>query len=139
MARNLVDDPQRFLATVGLMLTFLGFLASAIGAVSFSDSIAGALRAIPWASIQDAANSIAFILVTLLIALTSIIIGELVPKTLALNFAERFALVVARPCRLVRRASCARSCGSTTVSTACSCACRRQGAAPGRPTCPPRS
>ena len=36
-------------------------------------------------------------LVTLLIALASIIIGELVPKTLALTFAERFALVVARP------------------------------------------
>ncbi len=103
VARNLVDDPQRFLATVGLMITFLGFLASAIGAVSFSDSIAGALRAIPWAPIQNAANSIAFILVTLLVALTSIIIGELVPKTLALNFPERFALVAARPLSVVAR------------------------------------
>jgi putative hemolysin len=103
VARNLVEDPQRFLATVGLMITFLGFLASAIGAVSFSDSIAGMLSAIPWKPLQDAADSIAFILVTLLVALTSIIIGELVPKTLALNFPERFALVASRPLSVVAR------------------------------------
>ena len=36
-------------------------------------------------------------IVTLVIALASIVIGELVPKTLALNFPERFALLVARP------------------------------------------
>ena len=46
---------------------------------------------------RSAAETIAFILVTLLIALTSIIAGELVPKTLALNFPERFALLAARP------------------------------------------
>jgi len=103
VARNLVDDPQRFLATVGLMITFLGFLASAIGAVSFSDSVADVLKAIPWGPLQDAADSIAFILVTMLIALMSIIIGELVPKTLALNFPERFALVASRPLSIVAR------------------------------------
>jgi putative hemolysin len=102
-AQRLVDDPQRFLATIQVAITFLGFLASAIGAVAFSAVIADAIAAIPLPPIQSAADTIAFILVTLLIALTSIIAGELVPKTLALNFPERFALLAARPLSLMER------------------------------------
>jgi putative hemolysin len=102
-ARRLVDDPQRFLATIQVAITFLGFLASGIGAIAFSSVIAEAIAQIPWEPIQSAAESIAFILVTLLIALTSIIVGELVPKTLALNFPERFALVAARPLSVLER------------------------------------
>jgi putative hemolysin len=102
-ARRLVEDPQRFLATIQVAITFLGFLASAIGAVAFSAVIADAVATIPWPPVQDAAETIAFIFVTLLIALTSIIAGELVPKTLALNFPERFALVAARPLAFMER------------------------------------
>ncbi len=102
-AKRLVEDPQRFLATIQVAITFLGFLASAIGAVAFSAVIADAISAIPLPPIQSAAETIAFILVTLLIAMTSIIAGELVPKTLALNFPERFALLAARPLSLLER------------------------------------
>jgi putative hemolysin len=102
-ARRLVEDPQRFLATIQVAITFLGFLASAIGAIAFSAVIAEAIEQIPLPPLQNAADTIAFIFVTLLIALTSIIVGELVPKTLALNFPERFALVAARPLSLMER------------------------------------
>ncbi|HJT63164.1 MAG TPA: hemolysin family protein [Candidatus Limnocylindria bacterium] len=102
-ARRLVEDPQRFLATIQVVITFLGFLASAIGAIAFSAVLADAISAIPWEPIQDAAETIAFIFVTLLIALTSIIVGELVPKTLALNFPERFSLVASRPLSVMER------------------------------------
>jgi putative hemolysin len=97
VAQELTEDPSRFLATIQIALTFLGFLASAVGAVSLSGSLADVVRLVPVAFIRDAAGSISFVLVTLLIALASIIIGELVPKTLALTFADRFALFVARP------------------------------------------
>ena len=97
VAQRLIEDPSRFLATIQIALTFLGFLASAVGAVSLSKSLADVVRLIPIEFIQDAAGSISFVLVTLLIALAAIIIGELVPKTLALTFADRFALFVARP------------------------------------------
>lgn len=102
-ARRLVEDPQRFLATIQVVITFLGFLASAIGAVAFSAVLADAISAIPFEPIQDAAETVAFIFVTLLIALTSIIVGELVPKTLALNFPERFSLVASRPLSVMER------------------------------------
>ena len=86
-AERLVEDPSRFLATIQVALTFLGFLASAVGAVSFSGSLAGLIRLIPLQFLRDAASTIAFLLTTLLIALASIIVGELAPKTLALSFA----------------------------------------------------
>ena len=97
IAQRLTDDPSRFLATIQIAITFLGFLASAVGAVALSGTLADAVRLIPLAFVRNAAGEISFVLVTLLIALASIIIGELVPKTLALTFADRFALVVARP------------------------------------------
>jgi putative hemolysin len=97
VAQRLTEDPSRFLATIQIALTFLGFLASAFGAVSFSGSLAGLVRRIPLDFVQDSASQISFVLVTLLIALASIIIGELVPKTLALAFPDRFAIFVARP------------------------------------------
>jgi len=97
VARRLTDDPSRFLATIQIAITFLGFLAGAVGANAFSRHLAVFIDDIPWTVIQDAASQIAFVVVTLLIALASIIVGELVPKTLALNFPERLALFVARP------------------------------------------
>jgi magnesium and cobalt exporter, CNNM family len=97
VAERLTRDPSRFLATIQIAITFLGFLASAVGALSLSGALAGLIRLIPLPVVQNAANGVSFVLVTLLIAMASIIIGELVPKTLALTFAERFALIVARP------------------------------------------
>ncbi len=97
IAERVTSDPSRFLATIQIAITFLGFLASAVGAVSLSGSLAGLIRLIPLDVIKAAADEVSFVIITLLIALASIIVGELVPKTLALTFAERFALVVARP------------------------------------------
>jgi putative hemolysin len=95
-AQRLTDDPSRFLATIQIAITFLGFMASAVGALALSDSLAGLVALIPLVE-RETAEQVSFVLVTLMIALASIIIGELVPKTLALTFADRFALIVARP------------------------------------------
>jgi putative hemolysin len=100
-AKRVTDDPSRFLATIQIAITFLGFLAAAVGAVSLSGSLAGLIGLIPF--VEDAAGEISFVLVTLFIALASIIVGELVPKTLALTFADRFALVVAPAIGLLDR------------------------------------
>src|SRR5205823_12740747 len=97
VAQRLIEDPSRLLATIQVALTFLGFLASAVGAVSFSGSLADLIRLIPLQFLRDAASTIAFLLTTLLIALASIIVGELAPKTLALGFPARSPLSAPRP------------------------------------------
>jgi putative hemolysin len=99
IAQRLTEDPSRFLATIQIAITFLGFLAGATGAVAFSGHLADLIRPLFGA----AAGTVAFVAVTLVIALISIIVGELVPKTLALSFPERLALVVARPIGLLER------------------------------------
>ena len=97
VAERLTNDPSRFLATIQIAITFLGFLASAVGAVALSGALAGLVRLIPLQVVQNAAEGIGFGAGHAADRAASIIIGELVPKTLALTFAERFALIVARP------------------------------------------
>ncbi|HEX7068231.1 MAG TPA: hemolysin family protein [Candidatus Limnocylindria bacterium] len=102
-ARRLTDEPGRFLATIQIAITFLGFLAGAVGASGFSDGLGDLFERIPLINLSAAtADSIAFVVVTLVIALASIIVGELVPKTMALNFPERLALLVAGPISLIQ-------------------------------------
>ena len=97
IAQRVTENPSRFLATIQIAITFLGFLAGAIGAVAFSGELAKLIQIIPLDVVRAGADTIAFVVVTLVIALASIIVGELVPKTLALNYPEGLALVVARP------------------------------------------
>ena len=101
-AQRLTEDPGRFLATIQIAITFLGFLAGATGAAAWSDEFGDFLGGLPIGLTDGSAHTIAFVIVTLVIALASIIIGELVPKTLALNFPERLALFVATPIGLLQ-------------------------------------
>src|SRR5688572_699244 len=61
-ARRLTEDPSRFLATIQIAITFLGFLAGAVGASAFSIHLAELIDDIPWRPIQGAAGSIAFVI-----------------------------------------------------------------------------
>jgi putative hemolysin len=100
--RRLLDEPGRFLAVSQLGLTVIGFFASAYAAVSLVDSLAGVLEGLGIA--VGAATNVALIVVTILLALFTIVFAELVPKTLALANAERFAIVLSLPIEFLARA-----------------------------------
>lgn len=87
--------PDRFLATVQIGITVIGVTAGAFGGARFGGELAVVLQR--WALIAPYADSVAFVLVVALITYLSLILGELVPKSLALRSAERYALLVARP------------------------------------------
>ena len=93
--RRLLDDPGRYLAVSQLGLTFIGFLASAFAAVSLADGLATLLTEAG----MDAgtAGGVALVVVTVILALFTIVFAELVPKSLALASNERFALVLSGP------------------------------------------
>jgi putative hemolysin len=99
--RRLLDDPGRFLAVVQLALTFTGFLASAYAAVSLSEGLRDLLVSVGVES--GAAAATALVIVTIILALFTIVFAELVPKTLALAHPERWALVLARPIDFLAR------------------------------------
>jgi putative hemolysin len=99
--RRLLDEPGRFLAVIQLGVTFVGFLASAFGAVSLTRQLGDVLQTVP--ALHGSAEPIALIVVTLLIALFTIVFGELVPKSLALAHRERFALSLSAPVDVLGR------------------------------------
>ena len=93
--QRLTSDPGRFLAVIQLCLTFVGFFASAYAAVSLTDRLTNLLEQVP--AIAGSATGISLVVVTALLALFTIVFGELVPKTVALAHAERLAILSARP------------------------------------------
>ncbi|HET7031337.1 MAG TPA: hemolysin family protein, partial [Candidatus Limnocylindrales bacterium] len=99
--RRLLDDPGRFLAVVQLAVTFTGFLASAYAAISLSEGLRDVL--VQAGIDADAAYVVALIVVTVILALFTIVFAELVPKTLALAHPERWALVLSRPIDFLAR------------------------------------
>ncbi|HMJ81005.1 MAG TPA: hemolysin family protein [Candidatus Dormibacteraeota bacterium] len=88
--QRLVATPARFLAVVQLGVTFVGFLASAFAAVTLTVALTGLLEQVP--ALAGSAQPIALLVVTGLLALFTIVFGELVPKSLALAHTEGFAL-----------------------------------------------
>jgi putative hemolysin len=96
-ALRLASESGRFLATVQIGVTLSGFLASAVGAISVATALAGLLRAVPVPFIAEQADGLAVLVVTIAIALLTLILGELLPKNLAVRNAESVALAVATP------------------------------------------
>ncbi len=100
---RLKNDPDRFLATVQIGVTIVGTLASAIGGAVAVEFIKPLVQSIPLPLVVEWGQTIAILLVVLPIAFLLLVLGELVPKSLALRFSERIAFVVARPIELISR------------------------------------
>ncbi|MFL5775859.1 MAG: CNNM domain-containing protein, partial [Chloroflexota bacterium] len=100
--RRLLDEPGRFLAVSQLGLTVIGFFASAYAAVSLTDSLA--LFMVGFGLDEGTAAGVALLVVTVILALFTIVFAELVPKTLALAYPERFAITLSLPVEFVARA-----------------------------------
>lgn len=96
VAIELADDPSRFLSTVQIGITLIGIVAGAFGDSVFSDDIANFVNIlIP--SLEAYTAEISFGLVVTLTTYLSLVIGELVPKQIALDNPERIATLVATP------------------------------------------
>jgi putative hemolysin len=97
----LIESPSGFLATVQVGITLAGFFASAVGAVSLARVLEGPLEDAPIGFVANNAGGVALVLVTALLSFVSIVFGELVPKTLAVQRAEGIALRVVRPVEIL--------------------------------------
>ena len=91
---RMTEQPARQLATIQLGITFIGFLAAAFAGATMAGQLAGWLQDL---GLGGSSDVIALLVVTLFVSLVTIVFGELVPKTLALAHAERYALALARP------------------------------------------
>jgi putative hemolysin len=102
-AVELHENPQRFLPTVQVGITLVGILAGAFGGARLSGVLGGAIAQIP--GLAPFAVEIGFVLVVMAITYLSLILGELVPKQIALRHPERVALLVSPPLLFLSRAT----------------------------------
>ncbi len=94
---RLAESPSRFLATIQVGVTLAGFFASAIGAIAAVATVQNFLSQAPIPLIAQASAPIAVTVVTLSVAFFTLLFGELVPKNIAVTYAEGIALSVAKP------------------------------------------
>lgn len=100
-ALALAQKPNRFLSTVQIGITLVSVLLGAIGGSAFSAPLAAVLRNA--SALAKYADSLAFGIVVVLITSLSLLLGELIPKRLALHSPERIAAAMAGPMQFISR------------------------------------
>jgi putative hemolysin len=100
-ALEIAQAPNRFLSTVQVGITLIGILTGALGGVGLTGPLAAWISRVP--ILIPYADAIAVFIIVSLITYFSLVLGELVPKRLALADPERIAAFVARPMRLLSR------------------------------------
>ena len=93
---KVLEEPSHFLSTIQVGITFAGFFSSASAAVGISDDLGRVLTGI---GIPFGKN-IAFIGVTFILSYIMLVFGELVPKRIALQHSEKFAMIAIKPINL---------------------------------------
>jgi putative hemolysin len=93
IALNLSNSPDNFLSTIQIGITFVGILAGAFGGATIAESLSRYITLLPGLSAYS--SSISVTVVVICITYFSILIGELIPKKIALNNPEKLALLVA--------------------------------------------
>ena len=90
---TILASPTEFLSTIQIGITLAGFLASAIASVSFSEALIAWIQT--WLPLSlDVLQSLVMIGLTLVLSYLSLVFGELVPKRIAMNYAEPIAFAV---------------------------------------------
>lgn len=100
-ALELAENPDRFLSTVQIGITLVGILASVFGGARIADRLADAMESIPW--LGTFADNVAYVIVIGALTYFSLVVGELVPKRLAMKHPEAIASAMAKPMDLISR------------------------------------
>lgn len=99
------NAPEHFLSTIQIGVTLFGSAAAAVGGVSAVERVRPFVQGIPFVQdtpyLEASSLFVAVAIVTLTISYFSLVIGELLPKALALKYPEQIALVAAKPFHLL--------------------------------------
>lgn len=102
-ALHLHDEPSHFLSTIQVGITTVGILSGAVGETALARPLSAWLSRFPL--LAPYSEGVAFALVIIVVTYLSVVVGELVPKRLALLGPEKIALFVSRPMLLLSRAA----------------------------------
>ena len=99
VALGLLTNPSNFLASIQIGITLIGIFAGAFGGATIAEELARQFVKIP--ALSTYSDAIGLGVVVVFVTILSLIVGELLPKRLALSNAERVATIVARPIRVL--------------------------------------
>lgn len=88
---KMLKDPSKFLATIQIGITFAGFLSSAFASETFADMLAPILNQIFPTITVEVFKGISIIIITIILSFFTLVLGELVPKRLAMKYYEKIA------------------------------------------------
>jgi len=100
-ALDLANSPGDFLSTVQVGITLVGILAGAFGGATIAKEIVPYLESIP--VLASYSGPLSIVIVVIPITYLTIVLGELVPKRIGLNNAERIARIIASPMRTLSK------------------------------------
>lgn len=98
-----LDEPEEFLSTIQIGITLIGIISGAYGGANIADDLVPLFAMIP--GLETYANNLAMITTVVIITYLSLIIGELVPKSIALNNPERYAILFSPIMMVLSKAS----------------------------------
>lgn len=99
IAIELADSPNQFLSTIQIGITLIGILAGAFGGATVAQTISNSISGIE--ILEQYSEILGVFIVVLIITYLSLVIGELVPKKIALNNPESIAVKIARPMKYI--------------------------------------
>lgn len=97
------QDPHPLLAVIQIGVTVAGSAASTVGGIIAIQHLRPLISSAPWPFLSTAAEPLAAFIIIAVISFVTLIIGELVPKAIGLQYADRIALFLALPMQIVSR------------------------------------
>ncbi len=98
-----LEEPSKFLATIQVGITLAGFFASALSAKTLAVRFGEILKKTNVVLLNQFSDTISFVLITVVIAYITLVLGELVPKRMALQKSDKIALFAARPMAFISK------------------------------------
>ncbi len=101
LIKNLLDEPSHFLATIQIGITLAGFLASAFASEAFAGRVVNIIKLAGIPFPEAGLKTLSVVLVTVTLSYFTLVLGELVPKRLAMKKAEPISMFAVRPLKLL--------------------------------------
>ncbi|MBR3881797.1 MAG: HlyC/CorC family transporter [Clostridia bacterium] len=99
--KKILENPSKFLATIQIGITLAGFLSSAFASEAFASELAPILYGwMPFFTVE-VWNSISIVLITIILSYFTLVLGELVPKRIAMKYYEKIAFSTVRVIRTI--------------------------------------
>lgn len=104
LIHRVLSEPSKFLATIQIGITLAGFLSSAFASESFSDGLAELIMKANLPIPETTLKTFSVLIISILLSYFSLVLGELVPKRLAMKKAESMSMLAIKPLNIINRA-----------------------------------